>query len=369
MQTAIRDERSLALRLAVRIHEALPQSRKNVPRLELPGFWWEECERLHRLLGIARERGWQLCVPELVSRLESNLRSVRDYSLELLRQLEQVRDPPQAVTLRDVHDEVVALFQEFEQVHCDLRAGTLSVTTEPIELEETDLGRFTIRLDLDRLSQSDAPPYDVLAIDQKGSLSGGYVHPHIASETLCEGDGKTAIRRALAEGRLVDFFNIVTSILQTYNAASAYASLDDWDGVSCGDTWNPDEIGSCDCCGAYVCDECYSRYTQCEDVCCAECSPVCQGCDQTYCRRHLRRCACCQELNCEECHSENLCVECRDDDDDNPTETEEASGERDGEAAGTPATPHPAEAFAAANPDAAVQPVRLGEALVAAGPR
>lgn len=371
MPIAIRDDRDLALRMTTRIHEALPQSRKQGPRLNLPTHWWEECERLQRMLGIARGRGWRLCLPELVSRLESNLRSVRDHALDLLRQLEQVRDPPCAVTLRDVHEEVEALFEEFESVHCDLRAGTLSVTTEPIELEGVDLGRFVIRLDLDRLRRNDVQPYDVIALDQRGSLSGGYTHPHVAAETLCEGDGKSAIRRALAEGRLVDFFNIVGSVLQTYNAGSAYASLDEGDGITCGDcggTWNSDEIGSCDCCGESVCDECYSRCTQCEACCCAECSPVCKGCDQTYCRRHLRRCAGCQELNCEECLSDNLCLECRDDDD-NPIETEEASGERNGEAARAPATASSAETLAAPDSDAAVQPVRVGETVLAAGLR
>ena len=41
--------------------------------------------------------------------------------------------------------------------------------------------------------------------------------------------------RALRAGRLLDFFQIVSRILETYNSGSAYVSLSHWNGSPCAD--------------------------------------------------------------------------------------------------------------------------------------
>jgi len=53
------------------------------------------------------------------------------------------------------------------------------------------------------------------------------------NDVVCEGDGAAAIKAALEEGRLCDFFSMVGSILNTYNPDNPYVALSDWDGVAC----------------------------------------------------------------------------------------------------------------------------------------
>ena len=48
-------------------------------------------------------------------------------------------------------------------------------------------------------------------------------------ERLCEGDGRSAIRQALAQGRLLDFFMLVAGGLRTYNAESPFVALEIWE--------------------------------------------------------------------------------------------------------------------------------------------
>lgn len=61
------------------------------------------------------------------------------------------------------------------------------------------------------------------------------VHPHVHDESLCEGEGEAAIGKALSQVRLLDFFVLVHQILQTDNAGSAYARLNEWTGNPCRD--------------------------------------------------------------------------------------------------------------------------------------
>ena len=52
-----------------------------------------------------------------------------------------------------------------------------------------------------------------------------------AGETLCEGEGSTAIHKAIAQGSHLDFFTLAKQILETYNPDSAYVALSRWNGL------------------------------------------------------------------------------------------------------------------------------------------
>ena len=83
-----------------------------------------------------------------------------------------------------------------------------------------NLGPFEIRLDWGSLS--DPNPYSVVALDPNSAASNDEVtHPHVKDEHLCEGEGHSAIRAALAECRLLDFFMLVSQVLHTYGQGSA----------------------------------------------------------------------------------------------------------------------------------------------------
>ena len=95
-------------------------------------------------------------------------------------------------------------------------------------------GPFEIRLDWRQLGS--ATPYRVVALDPHPAAKDTDVtHPHVQEEQLCEGEGRSAVRAALAEGRLYDFFLLVSQLLHTYGRGSAYVELDNWDGIPCDD--------------------------------------------------------------------------------------------------------------------------------------
>src|SRR5690606_18801456 len=102
--------------------------------------------------------------------------------------------------------------------------------------------------------------------------------PHVQDEGLCEGEGRQTLRSALEQGRLFEFFLVVERILNTYNAGSAYVSLDEWNGVSCDDcgrTTNEDDSVSCQECGTCSCDDCYRYCESCSESFCAGCAVLC----------------------------------------------------------------------------------------------
>ena len=129
--------------------------------------------------------------------------------------------------------------QEFPEVSIDKAEQTLSVLTEPIDLQGTHLGPFRIVLRWNRLRQRRS--YDVEASEPNPAQGEEEItHPHVQGRQLCEGEGAICIKAALSQGRIFDFFLLVKQILETYNPSSAYISLDRWNGVAC-----PRAAGTC----------------------------------------------------------------------------------------------------------------------------
>jgi hypothetical protein len=199
-------------------------------------------------------------------------------------------------------------------VQVDRSNQTLSVTTEPIILEEIDLGPFEIRLHWDRIGER--RPYEVVALEPNpAGESSEITHPHVKGEQLCEGDGRLSIDRALRAGRLLDFFQIVSRILDTYNSGSAYVSLSHWNGspcADCGDTVCDDDQYTCDRCGDLLCRECLTSCARCEMLCCHSCTNYCRSCEESICSGCQHDCGQCHRPVCNSCLSETgLCQECQ----------------------------------------------------------
>lgn len=213
--------------------------------------------------------------------------------------------------------ELRAVEEEFGEVEINLSENTLSVTTEPITLEDVYLGPFTIRLELNTFSDLyQNSPYHIIALDPHPASSGEAVtHPHVHSERLCEGDGSAALKTSLQQGRLVDFFTMVRSILNTYNPESPYVALRDWDGQSCyecGYVVHTESGYYCSFCENSFCDECVTCCASCSETICAGCALKCDICEDPVCPRCTRvRCIECRCICCESCIDEGLCDNCR----------------------------------------------------------
>ncbi len=293
-------DRSL-VRLAAAMLASDNQARRRPPSnsLYLPTYLWDRARALVAQIEVAERRRWNLAA----DRLRAELRAVqRRLMAEISDVLNEASPSPACrVTLRDVYEDLVALGREFEDVEHDLQEGTLAVTTSSIKLAGVQLGQFKIEL-----TWRDHE-YRVIALDpHPAARDQDVTHPHVKNESLCAGEGKAAIGAALAQGRLFDFFLLVSRVLQTYSASNPYVALDEWHGTNCADCgYSTDEDDySCHSCDEAVCSECVCRCSRCEAAACGKCSRECHLCGQEFCQNCVERHAGSRQVTCHECLSE-----------------------------------------------------------------
>jgi hypothetical protein len=314
MNPTLDANKKLLLRAADRIRGCLHQAQIQSVEVELPEHHWNECETILRRIRLAQSRGWHHATAALAESLRYPLSQCLEGLSNLCRQHASARPSPPLAAVREIFNDLESLADEFDDLTIDLSEPVLSVTTAPIVLEDIRLGRFQVRLHWGRIGM--AHPYEVLALEPNpASSSEGTTHPHIVDERLCEGDGKLPIARALHQGRLFDFFQIVNRVLNTYNPSSAYVALSDWEGrgcSDCGEVVDPDDERTCGMCEVTLCGNCALTCERCEAPCCYECSSRCESCGQNLCRGCAHECEDCHRLLCEPCLSESdLCPDCQ----------------------------------------------------------
>jgi hypothetical protein len=297
-------------RAASHVHEIL--QRQPIVRRSLPLVQWQRCHVLAASLEAACQHNWQLAAG--CRRVELAV-AVADLEQALLRWSDQLKldsAPNPAPSIADLYRDFVALQDEFPEFEHDPDLQLLAVTTEPVVLDGIELGRFQIRLNNQRIYK--AQPYTVVALDPNPAASNKDVtHPHVSDEHVCEGDGHLAIVRALAEGRLLDFFVMVDRLLHTYAPGRAYVELSTWNGTPCNDCGLiTDEGGyfSCSRCEEEVCGDCGTVCSVCEQFYCNGCSSSCQWCDSATCVSCLEQCRSCGQRVCPECLNQDLCEQC-----------------------------------------------------------
>ena len=225
------------------------------------------------------------------------------------------RPLPVLPTVVDIVRDLDHLRDEFDpwQYHAEKHA--LCVTTMPITLEDVYLGRFEVQLfllDLPRCRSSQI--YSVTALDPNPAESAEHVtHPHVNDGALCAGDATSAIGAALESGRLLDFFQIINSVLHTYNPESPYVSLDDWNGCPCGDCghlMHEDDRYTCEICEDCFCESCVSHCRCCDCSICLEHIGTCPQCEESVCRDCMTGCDRCESTCCNDCQDDGLCPAC-----------------------------------------------------------
>lgn len=303
------------MRLAVAIHSQLAGHRTSEPLFELPSHSWECCTDLVRQIRRAQLRGWHLAANSLKQDLSYPVSTVQVELASLHQQLTRHPGTEHVATASDVYEDLAALGDEFEELDFDLKARRLSITTESIVLDGVYLGPFEIRWNWARGASGSDPHYRVIAKDAHPAQSRENVtHPHVSDETLCEGDGKHGIRRALAEGRLLDFFTLVAGVLRNYNPESPFVELALWCGTNCSDCGalvDEDYSYSCHKCGDTICGECETVCGGCDDSCCSSCIGICAACEENFCRRCLKTCEGCHRHVCSGCLDElERCTKC-----------------------------------------------------------
>jgi len=260
-------------------------------------------------------RNWLHSAEQVVSKVSRN---INDFSYYLQRFKELVNsDGTVLPKLADIYAELIQIEQEFGEIKFDSNEKTLSITTEPITLNDIPLGSFEVKLSIDQISKlySDAP-FRIIALEPNPAGSNDEVtHPHVSSERLCEGDGHVSIRSAIEQGRFCDFFTMAVNILQTYNPDSPYIPLDEWEGISCYDcgcTVSGDDGYYCEYCDRDYCSSCSTYCKKCDTTICLGCAYECPSCNEPVCHNCTAKCKECEETFCKDClDEEGLCQNCQ----------------------------------------------------------
>jgi hypothetical protein len=332
------------LRLAGAIHAWLASHRYQDRLAELPKWSWDACAELARKIRRAEQRGWHMAAAELRHDLRYTLRTLEGELGAISAQLSAMTTTDCTATAGDVYEDLLALTDDFDEMDFDIHEQRLSVTTEPITLQDIYLGPFEIRLDWGR-ARSDAA-YRIIAQDPHPAESReNCTHPHVLDEILCEGHSRHAIRQALGQGRLLDFFTLVANGVRTYNEESPFVALEVWYGATCADcsaVVHDDDRYVCQRCEETICSGCETTCCGCDDSCCSQCNTGCAVCDDNFCRRCVKPCQECRQNVCSGClHDDERCASCHDNEQKQVTD--------------------------AVADSTAIQPVCLGEAAIPAG--
>ncbi len=264
----------------------------------------------------AYSNGYGLAAQRLRTRVSRDVNDLY-HSVNIARQLFETSED-KIPDFKSVFEEVVQLIDEPDgDIVIDNVKDTLSMETDPIELEGLYLGKFCISLrisDIPKLCQTS--PYNIIALEPNPAATNSDVtHPHVSGEALCEGDGTTVITNALVQARLTDFFTIVKNILETYNPDSPYVSIDEWDGTvcyDCGYVCDSDHRYYCEICSNDYCEECSSYCRVCDETTCLNCGGECPECEEFICRSCFVECSNCGKEMCKNCIEEDdLCFECK----------------------------------------------------------
>jgi hypothetical protein len=303
-----------ALRTAVLIREHLATPCPSSVSIHLPDYYWNEALRLQRLIEQARRHSWHCAAARLTADLAATLENLQRDLGWAIDGLKANKAPERIAPAADLYRDILALYDEFNCVKIDVKDHVLRVTTGSITLEDVRLGCFEVCLDWRNIGKPS--PYRVVALDPNPpAIDDDVTHPHVRNEQLCEGEGVRPIAAALAEGRLLDFFQLVAQILHNYGRGSGYVELDDWEGVSCEDCGRmirSDDCYYCNRCGVTLCESCDILCESCQESHCSVCMDTCAGCQQNACRDCLATCPKCKRQFCAECREEegNLCHGC-----------------------------------------------------------
>jgi len=308
------------MQVADRIRDALLQLRKSrylecMRQLSLFVSRLHDLTCLSHKMALATTRGWLAATEQCCTAINRQLGEI-PFSTSKLQSLLDRRDRP-VPEFSIIVEELRAVQAEFDEVEFHSEDDSLCVVTEPITLEDVYFGPFRIALYMNKLGALyTKTPYYVIAVEpHPASKDEAVTHPHVSNETLCEGDGATAIRAALEEGRLSEFFMMVRGILSTYNPDSPYVPLSSWHGVSCYDcgyVMDEEETYYCTHCENPVCDNCSRVCHECGEIVCNECAGHCAVCDRPVCPKCAKTtCGDCESTCCESCLTDGLCPECK----------------------------------------------------------
>jgi len=201
-------------------------------------------------------------------------------------------------------------FIEQEKVMIHRSYKTVFITTEPIVIENINLGAFEIHVRPRVDSTAEA-----YALNPNPAISNPVVtHPNVKNNTVCLGEGKDAYNKAVMEGRLCDALQIALSVVRNYGWRNPYLSISEWFGVNCGFCGHlntPNRTFQCIDCKVKGCKTCaYTgtarRCYECHEYRLANPPDECYRCS----REAHNECPDCKKKVCGRCWIEDSCNLC-----------------------------------------------------------
>ena len=332
------DDMRKLFRIACEVRKHLNEFRENIYRERVQRFSNLRTE----LQGLADEitrhekaisHGWYLASKRVKNRI---IRAIDELSSAAWKSREISQDVVNVPELSTLVEDLIQLERDCGPMDYDRDKRTVSIVTDPIEFEGIFLGEFKIELYLEKLAGlcGDGHYYCVALDPNPAASSEDTTHPHVSNDQLCEGEGSATISAALQQGRLCDFFMMVTSILNTYNAGGAYVSLSDWEGMpcyDCGYVMSSEDVYYCNICNEHYCDQCCAYCRFCDESICVGCAAGCGVCEETACPDCMHECRDCGKLCCQDCIDEQICNNCeQESEDDHEEEIQVAAAEGSG---------------------------------------
>jgi len=196
---------------------------------------------------------------------------------------------------------------------------SIVVTSHPVELEGTELGRFILYLS----SHTDQRHIRLWANPLEPNYayrSDDVSHPHVRGDAICLGGSAQSVSDALRALDIYGGFKMALMILYSYNPDGAHIRLSEWEEevricYNCDDREDEsdDEFTACS-----FCQPVYPASDNDNRVYCEECISRCEGdCNSYVCPSHGIRCSACGYSFCENCFDtkligsgHNICGQC-----------------------------------------------------------
>jgi hypothetical protein len=202
--------------------------------------------------------------------------------------------------------ELIALMENFNGIN--FSNDTLTVEMGPFIIKDVNFGNFQVKLHVTecyRISYNIcAHAYAVTPNYSPGDSE--CTHPHVRNGDVCIGNGATPLNNAATEGRLQDYFEIVRSVLSTYNDADPYMKIIAWTGKrcrSCNRHYEPEDRNNLKCtiCKIQYCSYCTRQCCSASELTCFSCVPnnfKCKYCGASLCAECLKICERCNKRLC-----------------------------------------------------------------------
>jgi len=198
-----------------------------------------------------------------------------------------------------------SIINSFEGIN--FQNDQLSVEMGPFELEGVNFGNFIATFNMNDfcILGNEVYPYITPVTPNYPEGDDEHSHPHVRGSDICLGQGHSPLDAAALEGRLQDCFEIIRSILNTYNANDPFAPIVKWTGnrcPNCGDFFEVEyESAMCNICETTYCENCVRQCCSASDFACYKCIPakfLCRYCGRSMCAECVRICEECGHRLC-----------------------------------------------------------------------